>query len=66
MAHKQKTKSGGARKHGRNKNKCANYRAMHTREKNKLKRVLRSSGLSEAQLYARENNLNSYLKRILK
>ena len=52
---------GKGRKIGRNKNKCAQYKAMHTREKNKIKRVLKSSGRAEAEKYAKAHNLTAYL-----
>lgn len=51
-------KHGGSKKHGRNKEKCARYKGMHTREKNKLKRVLRSSGRAEAERMAKIYNLD--------
>ena len=59
--------SGGKknRKYGRNVTKCQQYKAMHTREKNKLKRVLQSSGYDAAVLYAEENNLRNYLKTLV-
>lgn len=38
---KKQIKSGGARKYGRNKISCANYRSMQQRERNKGKRLLR-------------------------
>ncbi len=55
MAEQQK-KSGGSKKIGRNK-----YRAMNIREKNKLRRVLCSSGAREAGRYAKLHNLTGYL-----
>lgn len=51
-------KHGGSRKHGRNKEKCARYKGMHTRERNKLKRILRSSGQQEAERMAQKYNLD--------
>lgn len=57
---------GKSTKAGRNKDKCAKYRAHKTREKNKLKRVLQSSGLEAAQDYAKEKALTSYLSSITK
>ena len=41
------------RKLGRCKNKCAAYRAAHTMERNKVKRVLQSNGYAAAVEYAR-------------
>ena len=35
---KARKKSGGARKHGRNKVKCAKYKTEHRRENNKIKK----------------------------
>lgn len=57
----QNAKRGGNRKIGRNKEKCAKYRALHVREKHKLKRVLRSSMMAEAKRYAALHNLSGYL-----
>ncbi len=54
----------GNKKIGRNNAKCQRYRAMGTREKNKLRRVLRSSGEVAALEYAREHNLTAYLKKL--
>lgn len=56
----QKKGSGGTRKFGRNKVKCAQYRALHMREKNKLRRILRSCP-AEAERYAGLHNLTGYL-----
>ena len=65
MARAQTTKKrGGLRKIGRNKDKCALYRAMKTREKNKLKRVLQSNGREAAKEYASKHILTEYLKRL--
>lgn len=63
MAEKQK-KSGGGRKLERNKDKCKSYRSSKTREKNKLKRILHSNGLAEAEKYAEEKELLGYLRSI--
>jgi hypothetical protein len=59
-------KSGGAKKHGRNKEGCAHYRAMHTREKHKVRRVLRSSGLEAAQVYAAGCGMVGYLAGLVR
>jgi len=61
---KQGGKGGGAKKIGRDKDRCSAYRSMHTREKNKVKRVLRSSGKKEAEKYADKYNVLSYLKSL--
>lgn len=39
--HKAKPSSGGTRKYGRNKVKCARYRAQNRREVNKARRAAR-------------------------
>jgi hypothetical protein len=62
MPKKSQQKSGGAKKYGRNKDKCAQYKAMKTREKNKLKRVFRSNGIEAAKEYAEKHQLTNYLK----
>ncbi|HLA88124.1 MAG TPA: hypothetical protein VJL10_08885 [Anaerolineales bacterium] len=58
-------KSGGAKKIGRNKEKCARYRAMHTREMNKVRRILRSNGWDAAQAYAAKNGVVGYLSKLV-
>jgi len=58
-------KSGGAKKIGRSKEKCAHYRAMHAREMNKVRRVLRSNGWDAAQAYAAKNNVVGYLSKLV-
>jgi hypothetical protein len=45
---------GGERKHGRNKVKCERYRMLKVREKNKVKRVLRSEGMEAALAYGKK------------
>jgi len=50
MPNKQ-AKSGGARKIGRNKPKCARYRSRDTRYRNKYARVLKSNGAKAADAY---------------
>ena len=47
----QKSKSGGARKIGRNKDKCKRYAIGLRRWRNKQRRVLRSSGAKAARAY---------------
>ena len=46
--------SGGSRKHGRNKVKCARYRARRRRLTNKLKRIRQSNGEKAAAEYRRK------------
>lgn len=46
-----KQKSGGGKKIGRNKDKCARYTKEHRRFKNKLRRVKRSNGPDAARRY---------------
>jgi len=54
---KQKQFTGGSAR----KKKCQAYRAAHIREKNKIKRVLQSSGPLAAQRYADKHGLSGYL-----
>ena len=54
-----------AHKAGR-KRRCAAYRAAHTREKNKVKRGLQSSGERAAREYAQAKGVGGYLDTILK
>ena len=58
---KQKQTSGGSVR----KKKCQAYRAAHIREKNKIRRVLRSSGPDAVKLYADKHGLSGYLAAIL-
>jgi hypothetical protein len=44
-------KSGGNKKHGRNKAKCQRYRDHDRRFKSKMKRILRSNGPAAARKY---------------
>ncbi len=57
----KKVGHGGTRKYGRNKERCAAYRTHQTGEKNKLRRVRRSSGPKAAQQYASLHGLTGYL-----
>ena len=41
MSKRVKRGSGGRRKIGRMKAKCERYRLLHTREKNKIKKILK-------------------------
>jgi hypothetical protein len=43
----RKRKSGGSKKHGRNKEKCARYRAEGRREKNKARRIAKEARRQE-------------------
>jgi len=45
------------RKLGRDGAKCKQYRDSHTREKNKVKRILKSNGEEAAKKYANENGI---------
>lgn len=60
-----RTKHGGLRKIGRGIIKCARYRAMKTREKNKIKKILQSNGIVAAKTYAENCELHVYLKELL-
>lgn len=53
---------GGARKHGRNMEKCKRYRAAKTRERNKLRRVLRSNGRVAGIAYAKKDGVRLPVK----
>ena len=53
MAQKSRS-SGGNAKYGRNKDKCAAYRAEKRRFKNKLRRVKKCNGPEVAMKYERE------------
>lgn len=59
---KQKQSTGGSAR----KKKCAAYRAAHIREKNKIKRVLQSSGRAAAAEYATKHGISGYLAELLK
>lgn len=54
---KSQVKRGGMRKHGRNTEKCKRYRNAKTRERNKLKRIVKSNGCKEAKKYSLKYNL---------
>jgi hypothetical protein len=64
MADQQEKKK--SEKAGRNDTKCKKYRVNKTREKNKLKRVLQSSGLAAAEKYAEEKEIWGYFKKLAK
>lgn len=57
MATQKIKKSGGNRKHGRNTDKCKGYRSRKVRERNKIKRILRSNGIDAAQAYAKKHSI---------
>jgi hypothetical protein len=64
MAEKQQEKK-KSEKAGRNDTKCKKYRVNKTRERNKVKRVLQSSGVQAAKKYAEEKEIWGYLKKLL-
>lgn len=51
MPQKKQGKSGGARKIGNNKVKCARYRSRDTRFWHKLARIRQSNGKAAANVY---------------
>lgn len=57
-------KQGGKknRKLGRDKVKCAAYRASRTREKRKIVKVARSNGLDQALAYAHDKGLTTFAR----
>jgi hypothetical protein len=55
----------GCAKLGRNSKKCQQYQAMHTREKNKIKRVLQSNGETYAQEWAKTHNVIGVLQVLI-
>lgn len=62
---KPEKKSGGAKKYGRNEDKCKKYRASKNREKNKLARILQSEGVVAANNYAEKKELWVYLRKLI-
>lgn len=66
MPKQQHKKGGGARKIGRaaRKPKNAKYKNNRQREKNKMKRILQSSGGEAALSYAKKNELLGYYKKL--
>lgn len=60
-----KTCGGKCNKAGRNSTKCKKYYANKTREKNKLKRVLKSNGKLAAEAYADAKDLQGVLRNLL-
>jgi len=61
----KRKRSGGLRKHGRDIEKCRRYREKKTRERNKLKRVLQSSGEKAATEYAKKHTLDRLLRSLI-
>lgn len=53
------------RKWGRNRIKCADYKARHLRELHAYKRVQQSQGDKAAARYAQQAGIESLVKRIL-
>lgn len=64
MTDKQKASKGNS-KAGRNKAKCAAYRALHTREINKVSRVLQSNGVEFASTWARNAHVEDVLRKLI-
>ena len=57
---RNRRKSGGDKKHGRNKVKCARYRAEGRREKNKARRIAKEARRQERlRLRRLQKELNS-------
>jgi hypothetical protein len=56
---------GKGRKLGRNKTKCLQYRNLHKREKNKIKRVLQSNGITFAKTWASEHGVTAVLHGLM-
>jgi hypothetical protein len=54
------------RKIGRNEVKCKRYASGRTSEKNKLRRILKSSGIVEARKYAEEHGMGEYLSALMR
>jgi hypothetical protein len=61
MAIVSQSKHGGAKKYGRNKVKCANYRSAMTAEHHKAKRVLQSNGKAAYIAYCEAKGLHQTL-----
>jgi hypothetical protein len=62
---KRQKKAGSDDKHGRNLAKCKRYRIEQRREKNKLKRIVKSNGITQANQYADKHELWGYLRKLL-
>jgi hypothetical protein len=56
------TGGAGSKKHGRDKAKCQAYRQHNQREKNKIKRILKSNGLTYATDWCKKNEVMFLLK----
>lgn len=59
---KQKQSTGGSAR----KKKCQAYRAAHIWERNKVKRILQSSGREAATEYATYHGISGYLAELLR
>jgi hypothetical protein len=59
----QKKKGGGARKIGRDSEKCKRYTAGKHKERNALKHILESGGFEEAVAYAKAHGLQVPIER---
>ena len=55
---------GKGKKVGRNKEKCATYRLLHRRERNKLKRILQSCGVDFASNWAKTYGVTQIFSEI--
>lgn len=66
MAEPSKPSSKKQKGSSRKKAKCAAYKAAHTSEKHKVKRVLQSNGPKAAKEYASKYGVVSYLNELLK
>lgn len=58
-------KGGKGRKVGQQKEKCAAYKNAKTSERNKVKRILQSNGVSAATKYAEKNQVHATLNTLL-
>ena len=55
------TGGAGSKKHGRDKAKCLAYRQHNQREKNKIKRIIKSNGLDYATEWAKKYSVGFLL-----
>ena len=62
MAQTQKKGSGGAKKHGRDTDKCRKYKDHHIREKHKIVKIARSNGVKWAMEYAHIHKMTDWTK----
>lgn len=63
---KSKHTTPGATASAARKARYVSYRALHIREKNKLPRVLRSSGVAAAKQYAAKHGLGGLLAQLVR